>query len=478
MKLFYIIAAFILSFSAISQTTLITNIEPICGTCTPNETTNQINEIELNFDELKLGPDSLIIELSDSSTILIENGQFIPKHGYTFRDEDDDPPGTPVFWLTPGLTNDDLSYLWKGSNSEYQVLLNVHMGILNGYITSNEKRYGIKKKLNGTYVLIDVRLEGFRPMDIIASSSVATPIPEFDNPNRNAYITNVKKMELRPQSHSGNQLFANESLDIMVLYDEDARVANCNLPCDPDDTDGIEGLIHTSVEHANSALSNSLVVDNISTIYIGKLNGFTFNDDPIGDRELFRINASVNSLRNQVGADVVSFVHGAPPSLFEHCGIAYVQTHPTCDVPLIPGCSDGTLFEDFAFNLVAQDCSIWNDTFTHELGHLMGANHVAIESPNPGFQLPSGWISDVSNNGYPEAFATRVTGSPSFASIMSIAATPVRELYFSNPNVVVDGIPTGETLNRYNAETLNSLIPGMKLYKNRPDLIFEDDFEN
>jgi len=35
----------------------------------------------------------------------------------------------------------------------------------------------------------------------------------------------------------------------------------------------------------------------------------------------------------------------------------------------------GAAFDAFAYWLVATDCAICDDTFTHEIGHLMGGNH-------------------------------------------------------------------------------------------------------
>ena len=77
-------------------------------------------------------------------------------------------------------------------------------------------------------------------------------------------------------------------------------------------------------------------------------------------------------------------------------------------------------------------------------------------------------------NGYEYPFGS-IT-EPNFASIMSVAATPERRLYFSNPEVAVDGVITG-TPGKDNVRIIDELSPVMSSFRTRPDLIFVGGFE-
>jgi hypothetical protein len=192
----------------------------------------------------------------------------------------------------------------------------------------------------------------------------------------------------------------------------------------------------------------------------------------ITTRRNFKDLQSIKDLRSSVGADLVTAIVN---DNFYYCGIAYVQTKPGCDYITQGTCGIGAAFDDYAYTIVNHICAISDDTFTHEIGHLLGTNHVAIEQPAIGFQLPPGWVADVSSNGFPEAFAKLQTNV--FASIMSIDFNTERRRYFSNPNVMVNGTPTGNLATQYNAKVIDDLSPAMALFRTRPDLIFMDGFE-
>ncbi|MCF6319921.1 MAG: hypothetical protein L3J83_11735 [Proteobacteria bacterium] len=118
--------------------------------------------------------------------------------------------------------------------------------------------------------------------------------------------------------------------------------------------------------------------------------------------------------------------------------------------------------------LTDHDCAIDNNTFIHEVGHMMGGNHV--ENTN---QLPQTWIDDIINNTiYADAFAQ---SQSSFDTVMSTLNS--RRKYFSNPNVALNGLPTGVTGTKNNARIIDELSPVMAAYRTRPDLIFINGFE-
>ncbi|MCF6299730.1 MAG: hypothetical protein L3J52_01190 [Proteobacteria bacterium] len=468
-----LILAFVIffSFSSHSQTLLLNSIDHVGGGITPPPTAFVLYEIDVNFTGLKEIPESITLSFPDNSTSIVPRGRFDLRKGYNLRDEDEDPPGTPDFWPIPGWPADEFSYMWTGSNDDYDVLLTVTNGQLIGLIAGNQKRFGIQQlQDNSAYWMSDIRLEGFPPVDAPETTrSLASEALEINNDD--VFTSHLREFTLGEKSLK-NRGVNFTTLDMLVLWTEQARIDAGGAVGDPNDTQDIDALINTAVDHANLALSNSETNTRVTKFFTAKLNGLVPDGDPFGDLTIFSELTAINNLRNQVGADVVTgmlrnAVFGGD---FPTCGVAYVQTHPTCSSipPLPPGCGVGIPFDPYAYNLVAQNCAIFDDTFTHELGHLMGGNHVKS-------QLPAGWADAVINNGFPDAFGRILPNI--FASIMSIDFDTPRRLYFSNPDVTIGVVATGITGLMNNARVIDQLSPVMSDYRTRPDLIFENGFE-
>ncbi len=470
MKKFLCILMMAITLNANSQTTLITNIEATGGG-SPPPTAYQINEISLNLDGLKQVPESLVIDFPDNTSTTVPISNFIPRNGFTVR-TDNDPPGTPPIYPTPGVPNNELDYLWTGSNTDYDVMLSVSKGQLTGLITGNEKRYGIERTNINAYNMIDVRLEGYPPSDFEESDSNQSFI-QTSMANRNTTSSHYKEFNMFNQSYL-QTTSSFTPIDVLIFWTEQARIDAGGNPNDPDDTDEIEAVMMASVDHTNVALENSLTNTRVYTLHTAKLHNFQLTGILRNDRNAFQSNTYVNIFRNIVGADTVTLMLEDPSSSFNYCGVAYVQTYPQCDNVPQAGCDDGEDFASHAFNMVSQHCAILDDTFTHELGHLFGGNHADIRTPGDS-QLPDDWADDVIDNGYPEAFAELVDGT--FASIMSIDFDTPRRLYFSNPNVSVNGVPTGEINTKNNAKIIDDLSPTMSSFRTRMDYIFGDGFE-
>ncbi len=103
-KLLFIVLSFLFFSVALAQTDLITEIGPVSGSGSPPPTANQINPITVNFDALKTGPELLDITLLDDSTITVSLKYFRARAGYSYFDEDVDPPGTPPIHTNSGFT--------------------------------------------------------------------------------------------------------------------------------------------------------------------------------------------------------------------------------------------------------------------------------------------------------------------------------------------------------------------------------------
>lgn len=453
----------ILTTPSVYATDFFDSVE-IVGGASPPPVYKAHYDIGVNFDELQDGPSSLTFNLPNGITTTVNVTDFFPRQGYEYFDEDTDPPGTPPFWIEPGTPHEAIGYKWSGSNDDYDVLISVHSGILYGIITGNDFRYGMSRIANGNYRMYEFDYEYFPPTDILEVTS--TNINQDLQDQSKTFTSHLKSFDFSREP--ANSRSNTTVIDSLIVWTEDARVEAGGDPNNTNDTADIEALMVASIDHANTALANSAMNTRLTKFHTAKYNGFSYSGFYETDLNNLRLNSAINSLRSQVGADTVVAIIGSNFSQFAACGVAYVQTYPGCSTTPQSNCGVGTNFKDFAYSISTQFCSIWDDTFTHEIGHNMGANHVQDE-------LPSGWVTGVVNNGFPDAFGHRVS---TFKSIMSITGpTTARRLNFSNPNVQVGGNNTGIVNSRNNASVIDQLTPAMSLFGTRPDLIFKNGFE-
>ena len=256
MKKHLFILMLAITLNANSQTTLITNIEDM-GIGSPPITAHQINEITIDFNGLKQVPESLLINFPDNSSTVVPISNFIPRNGFTVR-TDNDPPGTPPVYPTPGISNDELDYLWAGSNTDFDVMLSVTKGQLTGLITGNQKRYGIEKTLIDTYNMIDVRLEGYPPQDVLDTENFNTTKQQITNTGTTG--SDFKSFEMFNETYAGTTTPYTQ-IDTLVFYTEQARIDAGGDSNDFNDTEDIEALALASVISwiTSNALGNSIL---------------------------------------------------------------------------------------------------------------------------------------------------------------------------------------------------------------------------
>ncbi len=445
------------------------------GGASPPPVYKAFYDITINFDELQDGPETLTFNLPNGINTTVNLTDFAARQGYQYFDEDEDPPGTPPFWILDGTPHEEIGYKWAGSNDDYDVLISVHNGILHGIITGDEFRYGITRTLSGSYRMYEFNYEFFPQTDILELSSleIGDEVNQVHN-QEETFMSHIKSFDFSSRQVNQNRGNSNV-IDLLIVWTEEARTEAGGDVNDPNDTADIDALIVAAIDHANTSFSNSNINTSVTKFHTAKYNGFVYSGQFFIDLRNLRENIAIRNLRNQVGADsVVAFI-GNDFNQFIACGTAYVQSYPGCsDLESLPQCANGTAFKEFSYAITSEFCSVWDDTFTHELGHNMGANHVDISSGSDP-ELTSPWIQAVKANGFIDAFGHRTSG---FQSIMSVKRpTTARRLYFSNPNIQVNGMNTGVNSTRHNARVIDQLTPVMSNYGTRPDLIFINGFE-
>ncbi|WP_395374204.1 reprolysin-like metallopeptidase [Marinicella sp. W31] len=471
-KLFIFLILLFNFTSSISQesdnTQLFRDIEPIVNQELPPYIVSQW-KVDINFEalrEIQL-PNSISLFLPENPRTTLPIDSFNAGDGYDIREEDD-PPGPP-YSIIPNFPLEKLSYYIVSMTDEYDVVLTIRNEKMSGTIISGTKSYSINfDNTLHSHVLSDIKTSAL-PEN--ATYDVRDENADVPRSTSNISISNIKAHKVKgyQNTESRSQIF---SLDMLVYYTEEARIAEGGNPNVPTDDADILLQIEASINNTNSALSNSLVNSRVTLYYTGKVNGFIlsplgFPAGPRADLENFRTDPIVQFTRTLVGADAVSMIVADTNVIFTVCGIAHAQTIPQCGLNL-PACSDQSSFDSYSYNLVNRLCDTEDNTFVHEFGHLLGANHT--RAPN---NLNQATILGIENNGYPSAFAY---DDGTFESIMKIFDNN-RRLYFSNPNVLLNGSPTGVAGSEYNVENINLLTPFMTVFRPRNDFIFEDGFE-
>jgi hypothetical protein len=224
-------------------------------------------------------------------------------------------------------------------------------------------------------------------------------------------------------------------LAVLVLYTNVARQAAGG-------TAAMEAEVQLAVDTSNQVYANSGIGMRMRLVHTEEI---AYNENGTFQNHLDRLESttdgimdSVHALRNRYGADtVVLMVQDSDADQKQPlCGLASQMTT----------LSDG--FKTNAFAVVNRGCASGNFSFPHEVGHNLGADH------------------DRANKGpaqlYAYAFGWQFNGNPSgirYRTVMAYNGTPssTRVGYFSNPNVMFDGTPTGVAPGQPN-EADNALV--------------------
>jgi len=312
--------------------------------------------------------------------------------------------------------------VWHGHGEDgSQVVLAVVKGALAGTIYRDGQTYDVVSDGNGLYRISE-----------LDSAAFPTDDPEFDSlsPAADAGGSGTTSGAPAAQGDTAPQI------DVMVVWTPAARNAVGGTQA------AIDSLVQSAVANANLAYANSGVTARLRLVHSEEVN-FTETsisaDLPslrnVGDGVL----DGVHTLRDQYGADIVTLL-GNGYAGAGACGLGYLMSTPS------------TSFASYAFDVVDRSCAAGYLSYAHEVGHNEGLHH----DPANASGTPS----------YPYAYGYQ-DPSGLFRTVLSYGSAQ-RVPYFSNPNVLYSGLPTG-TSSQNNAAALNLTAPVVAQFRAATD---------
>ncbi len=203
-------------------------------------------------------------------------------------------------------------------------------------------------------------------------------------------------------------------IDVMVLYDQDALNRRADMV----------PFINTLIAEANDAYVRSNVNQVLRLVHVEKIEK-GYDSATQVNLDAARKDPDIERLRKQYGADLVPIMT-AETNATRNTGLAYTED---------------------PISLVTVCCAQSLRTFTHEMGHNMGALHSREQYPNP-----SGY-----NYGYRDA-------AHGFITIMSYLLECDNCAIinsFSSPDIWYNGVPTGVVNMSDNARALREHVAMM-----------------
>jgi len=224
-------------------------------------------------------------------------------------------------------------------------------------------------------------------------------------------------------------------IDLMVVYPTAVRN-------EAGSTSAIQSDIMSAVADANLCYRNSQVNMIVRLVHMEEI---TYTPTGTLDTDLDRLKGTtdgymdgIHSTRDQYGADLVALLTTDSDS----GGLASTMSYPSLS------------FESSGFNV-----NVWDQiaaptyTLAHEIGHNMGCLHNVENASNVGSNYVFGSFS------YGKRWFDNGLG---YRTVMSYDTQPAsysnKVPYFSNPNVLYQGTPTGE-VSANNAQVLRSTSP-------------------
>ncbi len=126
---------------------------------------------------------------------------------------------------------------------------------------------------------------------------------------------------------------------------------------------------------------------------------------------------------------------------------------------------------DYAFSLVKVKHVFINYTFVHEIGHNLGLHHHKEQNVEDGpglFEYSAGWRWEGEDDQGDSQWYNTVM-SYSSGDYFENGLTSITRPYFSNPDVYLNGYPTGHREDGDNARTVREIRDVVAAYRDDPD---------
>lgn len=243
-------------------------------------------------------------------------------------------------------------------------------------------------------------------------------------------------------------------VDVLVAYTSAARNGAGGAAA-------IVSQIELAVAETNLSYQNSGVVHRLRLV---KTLEVDYTETGSSSTDLTRLRAKNDKMADEVhayraayGADIVSLI---VERMDDACGIGYLMTNVA------------TSFTSSAFNVVARGCATGIYAFGHEVGHNMGLRHDVYEDP--------GTTPFPDAHGYVELGARFRTVMAYNDACTAQGFSCRRTANFSNPDILLEGVPTGLTATANAVRVLNStrttvagFTPALDLSNGGPILFFK-----
>jgi hypothetical protein len=212
------------------------------------------------------------------------------------------------------------------------------------------------------------------------------------------------------------------TVDILVAYTTSAKNGQGGV-------NGMTALVNLAVTESNQGYANSDVEQRYRLVHLFETVGYGEVADFVTNLNRFRNQGDgfmdeTHTLRDQFGADACCLILNGS----QYCGVAYG----------IMGAPSNS-FAVNAFQVTSRTCATGYYSFSHEFGHLFGAQHD---------------IANAGNAFYPYAYGWR-TANGQWRTVMAYAPG-TRINYWSNPNKTFSGQVLGSPNAAENYRALNN----------------------
>ena len=259
-------------------------------------------------------------------------------------------------------------------------------------------------------------------------------VPKFDKQilielNQNLFpecAGDVKGENSKPKAENAIAMTdSGDRIDVLVLYTTPVKTT---LGGDAQ----AQTLAQSAIDTTNTTYINSKIRQRVRLVNAQE-TAISETGSLGSELPVLRNDATVAGLREQYKADLVAMISNSS----DNCGIGYLM---------------GSANPLNGFTVTSRTCAVGNLSFPHELGHNIGSQH----NPENG-----------SGATYPYGYGHYVDGI--FRTVMSyVDPCPngcTRRPYFSNPEVLFNGLPTGIDNARDNARSINNTADTIANYR-------------